>query len=69
MKLCILTEKNENIFAAVRDEVIISGIRMECYFSPHPIAELARQHRDITIQLIKYTVKGRTPHLLIHSLY
>lgn len=64
MKLCILTEKNENIFATVGDEVIISGIRIECYFSPHPTAELARQHTDINAQLIKYTVRGRTLHLL-----
>lgn len=46
MKLCILTE-NENIFANVRDEVIISGIRMECYFSLHPDAELAKEHTNL----------------------
>lgn len=28
LRLCILTEKDENIFAAVGDEVIISEIRM-----------------------------------------
>lgn len=34
--LCILTEKDENIFAAVEGEIIVSGIRMEYYHSPHP---------------------------------
>lgn len=46
MKLRILTE-DENVSANVEDEVIISGIRMECYFSPHPAAELDRDINKI----------------------
>lgn len=37
---------------------------MECYFSPHPAAELARRHIEIDTLSIKYTVKGRTVHWL-----
>lgn len=64
MKVCILTKKNEKIpiIGTIRDEAIISGIRMECYFSPHPAAELARRHIEIDILSIKYTVKGRMVH-------
>ena len=32
------------MFAAVEGEVIILGIRMEYYYSPHPAAKLVRGH-------------------------
>lgn len=41
LKLCILTKKDDNVFGTAGNEVIILGIRTECYFSPHPAAEPA----------------------------
>lgn len=58
MKLCILTENYENIFGTVGDEVIISGMRIKYYFSPHLAAELAGEHLKVCILLIKYTEIG-----------
>lgn len=52
------------IFSTVRDEAIISGSKTKRYFSPHPAAELAGRHIEIDALSIKYTVKGRTVHLL-----
>lgn len=36
MKLSAYYEKDENIFVAVEGEIIVSGIRIEYYHSPHP---------------------------------
>lgn len=55
MKFDILTE-DENVLATIEDEVIISGIRMKCYYSPHPAAELVRGHQKIHIFYQKNTL-------------
>ena len=62
MKLSAYYEKDENIFAAVEGEIIVSGIRI-LSFSTSRTVELVRSKNLYSLS-VKYSVKGRTLHLL-----